>query len=156
MHRACPQRSSLKHIEINNYNAELSQDNGSLYKTVLVWILFRNRTCDKDLGTFIYSRGDPRQHNEGVREWNREGGSAKQKHFNKWVKAVGNGGSDLLGTIWDMVENILQKQFLCRFTDLGNELTVHFRMGGRIVREFGMDMYTLLYLKWITNKDLCV
>ena len=27
--------------------------------------------------------------------------------------------------------------------------------GGKgIVREFGMDMYTLLYLKWITNKDL--
>ena len=30
--------------------------------------------------------------------------------------------------------------------------------GGRreegIVREFGMDMYKLLYLKWITNKDL--
>ena len=24
------------------------------------------------------------------------------------------------------------------------------------VREFGMDMYTLLYLKWITNKDLIV
>ena len=23
-----------------------------------------------------------------------------------------------------------------------------------IVREFGMDMYTLLYLKWITNKDI--
>ena len=23
-----------------------------------------------------------------------------------------------------------------------------------IVREFGMDMYTLLYSKWITNKDL--
>ena len=23
-----------------------------------------------------------------------------------------------------------------------------------IVREFGIDMYTLLYLKWITNKDL--
>ena len=23
-----------------------------------------------------------------------------------------------------------------------------------IVREFGLDMYTLLYLKWITNKDL--
>ena len=22
------------------------------------------------------------------------------------------------------------------------------------VREFGRDMYTLLYLKWITNKDL--
>ena len=27
-------------------------------------------------------------------------------------------------------------------------------MGGEIVREFGMDMYTLLYLKWITNKDV--
>ena len=23
-----------------------------------------------------------------------------------------------------------------------------------IVREFGIDMYTLLYFKWITNKDL--
>ena len=27
-------------------------------------------------------------------------------------------------------------------------------MGGEIVREFGVDMYTLLYLKWIANKDL--
>jgi len=27
-------------------------------------------------------------------------------------------------------------------------------MGKGIVREFGMDMYTLLYLKWITNRDL--
>ena len=26
--------------------------------------------------------------------------------------------------------------------------------GEGVVREFGMDMYTLLYLKWITNKDL--
>ena len=25
---------------------------------------------------------------------------------------------------------------------------------GGIVREFGVDMYTKLYLKWITNKDL--
>ena len=25
---------------------------------------------------------------------------------------------------------------------------------GGIVREFGMDTYTLLYLKWKTNKDL--
>ena len=23
-----------------------------------------------------------------------------------------------------------------------------------MVREFGVDMYTLLYLKWVTNKDL--
>ena len=28
--------------------------------------------------------------------------------------------------------------------------------GEGIVREFGMDMYTLLYLKWIINKDLLV
>ena len=37
------------------------------------------------------------------------------------------------------------------------ELTVAERKGGvpeGIVKEFGMDMYTLLYLKWITNKDL--
>ena len=27
-------------------------------------------------------------------------------------------------------------------------------MGERIVREFGMDMNTLLCLTWITNKDL--
>ena len=26
--------------------------------------------------------------------------------------------------------------------------------GGKIVREFGIDIYTLLYFKWITNKDL--
>ena len=26
--------------------------------------------------------------------------------------------------------------------------------GKGIVREFGMDMYTLLYLKWITSKNL--
>ena len=25
--------------------------------------------------------------------------------------------------------------------------------GEGVVREFGIDMYTLLYLKWITNKD---
>ena len=28
------------------------------------------------------------------------------------------------------------------------------RMGEGIVREFVMDMYILIYLKWITNKDL--
>ena len=27
-------------------------------------------------------------------------------------------------------------------------------MGEGIVREFGVEMYTLLYLKWIANKDL--
>ena len=38
-----------------------------------------------------------------------------------------------------------------RLADSKNELMV---AGGKgIVREFGMDMYTLLYLKWTTNKD---
>ena len=27
-------------------------------------------------------------------------------------------------------------------------------MGEGMVREFGVDMYTLLHLKWIANKDL--
>ena len=27
-------------------------------------------------------------------------------------------------------------------------------MGEGILREYGMDMYTLLYFNWITNKDL--
>ena len=26
--------------------------------------------------------------------------------------------------------------------------------GKGIIKDFGMDMYTWLYLKWITNKDL--
>ena len=37
--------------------------------------------------------------------------------------------------------------------DFENEIMVA-SGGERIVRESGMDMYTLLYLKWITNKDL--
>ena len=46
-----------------------------------------------------------------------------------------------------------------RLTNLENELitirgTRGERWGEGIVREFGTDMYTLLYLKWITNKDL--
>ena len=30
----------------------------------------------------------------------------------------------------------------------------HDCQGARIVMEFGMDMYTLLYFKWITNRSL--
>ena len=37
-----------------------------------------------------------------------------------------------------------------RLTDIENKLMIE---GEGIVREFGMDMYTLLCLKWITNKD---
>ena len=41
-------------------------------------------------------------------------------------------------------------------TDLENKLMVTRGegWGGGIVSECGTDMYTLLYLKWITNKDL--
>ena len=43
-----------------------------------------------------------------------------------------------------------------RFPDLENELMVTRgeSCGEGIVREFGIDMYTMLYIKWITNKDL--
>ena len=42
-----------------------------------------------------------------------------------------------------------------RLTDLGNEIMVAGgRDGAKGEREFGMDMYTLLYLKWITTNDL--
>ena len=44
-----------------------------------------------------------------------------------------------------------------RLTDLQNELTAASRgrmAGGGIVRETEIDMYTLLYLKWITYKVL--
>ena len=43
-----------------------------------------------------------------------------------------------------------------RVTDLENELKIASRegLGEMIVREFGMDMYMTLYLKWITNKVL--
>ena len=41
-----------------------------------------------------------------------------------------------------------------RFTDLENKLMVAGEEG--IVREFGTDMYTLLYFKWITSKTYCI
>ena len=46
--------------------------------------------------------------------------------------------------------NIFTKQ---KQTDLQKKLLSAGRWEG-IVREFGINMYTLLYLKWITNKDL--
>ena len=33
-------------------------------------------------------------------------------------------------------------------------MIVEGRMGEGIVRKFGMDMYTLLYLKWMIHQDL--
>ena len=48
---------------------------------------------------------------------------------------------------------MIQKNFLTkqRLTDLEKELKVP---GVGRDREFRIDVYTLLYLKWITNKDL--
>ena len=41
-----------------------------------------------------------------------------------------------------------------RFTDSENRFMDAGRIGEGIVREFGMDRYTLLYLKCKTNKDI--
>ena len=43
-----------------------------------------------------------------------------------------------------------------KLTNLENELKVTMvdRLWGGIVKEFGIDMYTLLYLRLITTKDL--
>ena len=40
-----------------------------------------------------------------------------------------------------------------RFTDLENESMAASGKDGGIVIEFGVDMYTLLYLKRVINKD---
>ena len=47
--------------------------------------------------------------------------------------------------------NLLTKQ---RQTHRLRERTYGCWWREKIVREFGMDMYTLLYLKWVTDKDL--
>ena len=56
-------------------------------------------------------------------------------------------------TYKEMMQMNLQKKN--RLIDLENELMdTRGRMGEGTVREIGIDMYTLQYLKWITNKDL--
>ena len=56
--------------------------------------------------------------------------------------------------MWNLKRNDIDEltQNKKRLTDLENKLMV--ARGEGIVREFGMDMYTLLYFKWITSKDL--
>jgi len=60
-------------------------------------------------------------------------------------------GVDVREAVRDREKELLENKK--RLTDLEN-----LRLGGRIregiVREFGIDMYTLLYLKWVTNKVL--
>ena len=53
--------------------------------------------------------------------------------------------------MWDLKRN--DKNELAYKTDL-QTLRMMKGCGKGIVKEFGMDMHTLLYLKWITNKDL--
>ena len=62
----------------------------------------------------------------------------------------------MIEVILKMIEVSLQKSVRNRLTDFENKLMAFWREGeGKgTVREFGMDMYTLLHLKWITNKDL--
>ena len=57
---------------------------------------------------------------------------------------------------WNLKRNYTNLKNTKRLTDLENELMVVSREGRRkgIARKFGMDLYTLLYLKWITHKDL--
>ena len=59
----------------------------------------------------------------------------------------------LLCGIW---EKKTQMNLFTKQTHRLSEWTYGYRGDGRegIVREFGIDMYTLLDLKWITNKDL--
>ena len=61
-------------------------------------------------------------------------------------------GVDVREAVRDREKELLENKK--RLTDLEN-LSL---LGGRIregtVREFGTDMYTLLYLKWVTNKVL--
>ena len=53
-----------------------------------------------------------------------------------------------------MIQTYLQNRN--RLTDLESKLMVTRGEGcrERIVREFGINMYALLYLRWIPNKDL--
>ena len=48
--------------------------------------------------------------------------------------------------------SLFKNKFNKRLTDLENEF--YGCQGEGIVRDFGKFFYTLLYLKWITNKDL--
>ena len=55
--------------------------------------------------------------------------------------------------MWNLKRNDTNE--LSYKTDLENDLTVSWgRMGEGIVKEFVINKYTLLYLKWRTNKDL--
>ena len=49
---------------------------------------------------------------------------------------------------------MIQMNVFTRHTNLENLCGTHEGKGKGIVREFGIDIYTLLYVKWITNQEL--
>ena len=56
--------------------------------------------------------------------------------------------------MWNLKRNDTNElQNRNRLTDFGNKLMIA-KVGEGIDREFGKVMYTLLYLKWITKKNL--
>ena len=59
--------------------------------------------------------------------------------------------------MWNLKRHYTNKLIYKTETDSQPQRTNLWLLGGRmgegIVREFGIDMYMLLYLKWITNKD---
>ena len=55
--------------------------------------------------------------------------------------------------MWNGKRNDTNVYLQNRLTDFENEIMVGSSREERILREFGMNMYTLLCLKWITNKD---
>ena len=59
-------------------------------------------------------------------------------------------------TLWNLKRNNTNELTKQRLTDLENELNGCQGWRGGIVRKLEMDMYTLLliYVKWITDKDL--
>ena len=52
-----------------------------------------------------------------------------------------------------MIQMNLQNKQIHRFQERANGFQGKV-YGEGVVREFGMSIYTLLYLKWITNRDL--
>ena len=55
--------------------------------------------------------------------------------------------------MWNGKRNDTNVYLQNRLTDFENEIMVGSSREERILREIGMNMYTLLCLKWITNKD---
>ena len=56
------------------------------------------------------------------------------------------------GSLLSLCNYVSERKVIFRLTDLENCWGERWREG--MVREFGMDMYTLLYLKWKTNSRI--